>query len=654
MIGISGGVTERQGYERSLAEEMAIMSPTAGSVKPVGVFLPSCFLLGASRLSQTGKKTFDSAVSSHGNYIVAANCRIDNEDELRLTLRLPPNSTEHEIIVTAYQRWGGNFPAHLEGDFAIALWDLDRQMLLCCRDHFGVKGLSYSVASEGFFFSSSPQALLKLSKVEKTLNNEQIGDFLTGKVRDKKSTFFKGIDRLEPGHTLTWRLGSLSIHRYWSPSYVYSENKTTIVEQSAELLSILEESVAKRLPKNRKVGAFLSGGLDSSSIVALLDQSFTKTGRQLSTFSTTFDSRLELGELQFQRAMLQNRNLTSYFDSGETRDQLSQYPLILREQSGPILAPAAAMHRHLYAIAKNVEIQTIFDGHGGDETVSLGWGYLHDLAREGRWYKLALELLKLSPIEAPSNFSSFIVKYGLTGQTRWRLERAKEATRKLFLKGFNMSVSDFELGKIVNDDFSYTMMIDDSHRDESEADHPFSYSWHLRDITSNMQPMALEVLERMAGSFGLDCRFPMWDRRLVEFCICLPGVSKFQDGQNRYVLRSSMEGILPDIVRQRKSKLDFAPMVTAGLLGQNRDDIEDIFASDLTDCSKYINLHHWRSSFTIIKEGNVKLMPKALMDFHKGLSLFFWLKDPEGCRDYQNHNPNPVLFAEGNNDGSGA
>jgi asparagine synthase (glutamine-hydrolysing) len=192
---------------------------------------------------------------------ITANARLDARDD--------SNRSDAELILHAYEKWGDDCVKHLIGDFAFAIWDGRRQRYFCARDHFGVKPFYFTHINDKFVFSSSLNELRLDPRVSNTLNEIAVGDYLLfGVNQDLSTTIFKDIQRLKPGHTLTFGNGSITAKPYWTPeasSEVRYRDPSSYVEHFSELLS---RAVKDRVTTDR-VAISMSGGLDSTSLAAL-------------------------------------------------------------------------------------------------------------------------------------------------------------------------------------------------------------------------------------------------------------------------------------------------------------------------------------------------------------------------------------------------
>jgi asparagine synthase (glutamine-hydrolysing) len=216
---------------------------------------------------------------------ITANVRIDGREELIAKLKVDGSLTDADLILQAYEKWGEDCVKHLLGDFAFAIWDRRLQRVFCARDHFGVKPFFYTHTGDDFSFSSILNELRLDPNVSNTLNEIAVGDYLLfGVNQDLSTTIFKDIQRLPPGHILTFANGAIKIRPYWTmpcSTEVRFRNGASYIERFLELLSL---AVKDRLRTDR-VAVSMSGGLDSTSLVAI-----ARNHAAVHAFSVVYDS----------------------------------------------------------------------------------------------------------------------------------------------------------------------------------------------------------------------------------------------------------------------------------------------------------------------------------------------------------------------------
>ena len=243
--------------------------------------------------------------------MIVADARLDNRREVVAALDLEASATrdvgDGELILRAYERWGGACPTRLVGDFAFAVWDSRNETLFCARDHVGVKPFYYHRAASAFLFASEIKALLTSPIVPYRLNPARVADHLVGLFGDQTSTFYRDIDRLPAGHTLTVTRSGMRIQRYWTLDSSRELVLGSDEEYAEAFRECFTEAVRCRMPSSDRVGCLLSGGLDSSSIVATARSLRTAVDAKLDTFSAIFPSLPAPRPQKDRRARLHRR-----------------------------------------------------------------------------------------------------------------------------------------------------------------------------------------------------------------------------------------------------------------------------------------------------------------------------------------------------------
>ena len=499
-------------------------------------------------------------VSRDRALVLVADARIDNRDELREALELAPAEvqtwTDAEWIMGAYRRWQDSAPEHLLGDFAFALWDARRQVLFCARDHFGVKPFYYHhVPGRLFAFASEIKGLLALAEVPRRLNETRVADYLASLLEDKESTFYEGILRLAPAHQMIVSRDGVRRESYWALDPEREIRLASDAEYAEAFREVFTEAVRSRLRSAFPVGSMLSGGLDSSSIVCVARQLLAEEGRgPLHAFSAVFDNVPESDERPYMEAVLAQGGLNHDAVRGDLLDPIEEQQRILEQQDEPYYAPNLFLHWGLYRKAQERGVRVLLDGLDGDSTVSHAIGYLGELARTGRWWRLAQEIRGLS-----RNFgrSPWVILKGhaIRPLAPDMLLRAWRAVRPRKVGGG----SD---GALLDPDFGRRMGVEQRLREERAAQRAAALSareFHYQHLTQGIIPLVLEVADRAAAAASIEPRYPFFDRRLAELCLAMPADQKLRDGWTRRVMRNAMDGILPPAIRWRGGKANLSP-----------------------------------------------------------------------------------------------
>ncbi len=509
---------------------------------------------------------------------LVADARIDNRNELIALLNTDRSISDEELILRAYQKWGESCASKLIGAFAFAVWNDREKQLFCARDFAGVRPFYFSFHPGRFFcFGSEIKALLALGDIPTDVNEDRIADFLAQITVDHSYTFYRHVERLPAGHTITVSARGCRRERYFEYDPAYELRLNTDEEYAESFNEIFHDAVKARLRTRDSVATTLSGGLDSASITGLAVNLSEDSNRPpIHTFSAVFDEVRSCDEREYIEPFLRQIRVTPHFIAGDQQHPLGDLNTMLAYQDEPFTAPNAAMMWLIYQAISAENIRVVMSGHGGDETVSQGFGYLKELASARNWRTLARELRPLARQTDQSFGRSLFnyMKYGLAPREpstiRQRLHGRiwRELSRIVDKRSGNEVFASANPVDLMTSDFRERTRIDErlSHWRRSQPQKTQTErERHFKILTDPLQQTALEVLDRTARAHGLELRFPFWDRRVVEYCLSIPPDQKLRTGYGRYVLRRGMEGILPDQIRWRFDKTDFTPNLLHGL-----------------------------------------------------------------------------------------
>lgn len=550
---------------------------------------------------------------------VAADARIDNAEDLRRTLGLPHHAPCEAIIAAAYRRWGDECAVHLLGDFAFILWDQRAERLLCARDAFGVRPLYYYLADRLFAAASTIGAVIALPAVGPELDEAAMADFVAGIVTSTTTTHYAQVRRLPPAHILVAERGGVRTSRYWRAEDAPDVSASEVVDRFRD---IFLDSVRSRGAGGSGGGVMLSGGLDSSSIAAVAAREQRASKRSLPTLSLTFDPVSGWNEGPFIDAVVAQGGLDPIFIDSRDHDPVANLAEMLDEQEGPFLGYNASVSRQLYHVARANGLTTLLDGHGGDEVVSHGIGRLNELARAGRWWTMAREAagvaainrVPLGTVLAPYASHNRVVRAVRSRWTRRAGAGGQEGSGGLDLVADDLERRTDLAGR------ARTVQLPRRARD-SERDE------HLATLASPLQPYALESLDRASAAAGITVAYPFYDRRLVELCVGAPSQTKLSGGLPRLLLRDAMKEILPESVRLRRDKFNFAGELASGLL-RHREAIERMIARDENGIGRFVNRKAASSALDRLVDGGQSTDGTELFKVWRTLALGFWLSRP--------------------------
>ncbi|HEY9644110.1 MAG TPA: lasso peptide isopeptide bond-forming cyclase [Coleofasciculaceae cyanobacterium] len=593
-----------------------------------------------------------------GNFVITADARIDNRDELALVLALPNRSlekiTDSEFILAAYEKWGEQCPEHLLGDFAFAIWDVQQRSLFCARDHLGVKPFYYFQSEQQFLFASEMKALLGLPQVPCRLNEVRVADYLSLMFEDKVMTTYEGILRLPPAHSLSIRPSGMRLWSYWQLD-PHREIRLESDEAYAEAFrKIFTEAVRCRLRSAFPIGSHLSGGIDSSSIVCVARQLLAKARKPLlHTFSNIFDNIPECDERSFINAVLEQGELIPHYVHADQFGPLSDVEQVWQYEEEAFLGPSHAYYWHLSSAAHQAGVRIIFDGYDGDTTVCHGFERLTELANQGQWSTFWQEAKGVA-----RNFNTtphaLLRGYGLP-QLPKLLQRGRwiaftqnvRNIRRYCNVGFRTLILKYSLRPLVtslwrrlrgqdhpknsldpliNPQFAQRINLDQrlcrlsppqSLQTVKEA--------HWQGLTQGVIPLVLEQLDRYATAFSLEVRHPFLDKRLIEFCLALPADQKLSHGWSRMVIRRALANVLPEQVQWRGGKADGTANFQHGLLTLNQAKVEKVMLHELGRIEAYVDTKFLKEIYQrLIAGGNVR--DEDCIILWRAIALALWLQ----------------------------
>jgi len=510
----------------------------------------------AGRDSANARAPGGPSVRAEWSLVIAADARLDNRDDLLVSLgESNPRgkaATDAELILAAYRKWGEQCPGRLAGDFAFAIWDAKRRRLFCARDVVGIRPFYYHVSPRAVYFGSEIKALLCSPEVPRRLNEEMVAAYLAKFFEDKESTFYRDIQRLPPAHAMSVSEGEIRCWRYWRLTTHEPVHLAGDGEYAEAFLDVFTRAVRRRVGNDEQIGCMLSGGLDSSSIACTARDLLAEQGRPpIATFSAVFPSASgidgRIDENAYIRAVLATGAFRPHTVFADRTGPLSG---VLWHEDEPLPAPSLYMDCAVFNAAAAAGVGVLLSGNDGDTTVSYGYEFLTQLARSGRWLRLARESRALA-----SRFSS----------DRWR-RVAWELGFKPLVPGPAVELwrrlrgrvqPPWGLHSIISPAFARRTQLDERVRQfhrRTRRHAGTATGEHRNALESGLMLWVVEVLDKASATHGLELRFPFFDRELMQFCVSVPPQQKLQNGLNRAIMRRAMGGILPPEVQHRVKK----------------------------------------------------------------------------------------------------
>lgn len=490
--------------------------------------------------------------------VIVFNGEIYNFRELRE--RMPDRTfiseSDTEVLLHLFDRDGPAFLDDLNGMFGLAVWDPDTRKLLLARDRIGIKPLYYTTKNGIFAFSSEIKALLTLPWVRAELDHEALYHFLTFNKTLAPATLFRGIYKLPPAHRMV--VGPDGVARkeaYWEAScYSFNGNGESGIED--RLLSKLRRSVGRRMISDVPVGAFLSGGVDSSAIVALMNE---QTQQPVTTYSIGFKDAPGYDELEHARSV-SRRFGTTHHERVVTRDEIREFvPRIVEIYDEPLADPTSIPIYFLSELARQNGTVVVLTGDGADELFS---GYTNWL-RYVRLYPAYRMLTKL-PRPLKSALADVV---GLGGKYAPRYDIMQRAVDgQEFFCGGAKSYKEAFKSEILSDTFmremngrsSYDELRPYRDRLPGVYDHvrkPEYVDWMcFLGMASIIPDFYLYRADRLGMAHSIELRVPFLDHHFVNLALSIPGAMKVANGEPKAILKRTLERVLPPDILYRKKQ----------------------------------------------------------------------------------------------------
>lgn len=539
------------------------------------------------RLSIIDLSTGDQPMTDEAGNWITYNGEIYNYIELRDSLGAEnfKTTSDTEVILAAYRKWGAECVNHLRGMFSFALWDEARQELFAARDRFGIKPFYYTTIDRIFYFASEVKALLPFVRGIET-DLEGFKDYLAFQFCLAGKTLFKNVSELLPGHTLRIRNGSVDIRRYWEIYYELDFDHTPKYFEE-RLQALLPESVGLHLRADVPVGTYLSGGLDSSAVASLASQ---QTNGDFVGFTGKFSFSPDYDESRYARALAEWRGFSLYEIDITATDFIENIRKVIYHLDYPVAGPGSFPQYMVSQLAAKHR-KVVLGGQGGDEIFG---GYT-------RYLIAYFEQCIKAAIDGTINNGNFVVTYESIIPNLTALANYKPMLQEFWREGLfeEMDKRYFRLinrAPLLQDEIRWNLLGDYSPFETFQTifngqnvgrESYFDRMTHFDFKT--LLPALLQVEDRVSMAHGLESRVPFLDHPLVEFAATMPADIKFKDGTMKQVLKNAMRPVLPDVIVDRKDKMGFPTPLTEWLKGEAHDFAQSVFSSPRAQARELVN-----------------------------------------------------------------
>ena len=535
--------------------------------------------------------------------------------------------TDTEVLLRSYLHWGEDCLTHIEGMYAFAIWDCSRNQLFCARDRLGIKPFYYVTPNGHFIFASEMKSLTAFPGFDAVPDDDAVLGFLVhGNCDYGESTTLQGVRALPAAHSLTLNLasGKLAVEQYWRLTPLIKKGPTDS-ERIEVLRGLLLDATRSHLISDVRVGSCLSGGLDSSALVGLMSSisreqpdAATAIGDGLHTFTSCYEYE-DIDERDYALAVARSVGARPQLVFPSPEDFWSSFERMAWHQDMPFSGLSYYAQWRVMRAASEAGVKVLLDGQGGDEVfggyAKFRYAYFASLLRSGRILRMLSEL-------------------GATiGQGDKYVLNLRNGYRYLPQRIRTLLQVDSVLKSTLRTEWVSAVSVDSTpatrwwrnagsaHKTNGRG--TMMQRIQVDDILLDTLPQLLRTEDRSSMAFSLEARVPLLDHKLVEFGLSLPDHLKVNNGWSKYAVRQATDGLIPDSVRLRKTKLGFAAPDRVWLSQSLRKQVSELFKTDLR-CRRYVDveaLRQWYSSPL-----SVAANTESYLGLFRILSLEMWMR----------------------------
>ncbi len=515
-------------------------------------------------------------INEDGSLVLVMDGRVDNWQQLRKELQGRNidlrDRSDAELVLKAYETWGPGCLAHIDGDFALVIWNTKTKTVFCARDPIGNKPFYYHWNGKTFSFASELHPIFALPWVKHDLNNGMLAEFLGGERYSLDETFWLGILRLPPAHRMDIRTGKLLSTQYWSPDLEATLTYKKEEEFVEHYLELFTDIVTRMSRSHSAIACEVSGGLDSSAIFSMskhLLRQGSLHAPAINGYTLGFHDETAANELRYAHAV------GKFWDTEIRETEPAQPPVAWYRQWADHYKnippyPNGSMGLSIRSAAAAQNTRVLFSGVGGDEWL---WGdrsYYQELLRQSQWPAL-YRILKRDMKETRFlDTAWWFSRYGIAPclpdtvkKSLHKISKFRKTHSSLWLTWLSPPMQDL-LQQRRTDHLQAWKNI-------SARSHQLS---HIMRLNNAFNIHARESEEQLAAGQGIELRLPFWQKDMVQFSFSTPEQWKLRGYVNRTIHRKAMSGLLPDLILQRHSKADFMCTYQRPLKELKRDKAE--------------------------------------------------------------------------------
>lgn len=545
--------------------------------------------IGMRRLSIIDLSTGHQPITNENSSLwIVFNGEIYNYRELRTHLETKGHrfstQTDTEVIIHAYEEYGEDCVKHLNGMFGFAIWDKKHRRLFLARDRLGIKPVYYLATGDKLFFGSELKAIIAHPDVPRELDPAALNHFLTLEYIPAPWTILKGIKKLPAGHSLTFQKGKCEIKPYWD--VLHQQMPKTDHECVEALADLIRDAVKLRLVSDVPLGAFLSGGIDSSTIVSFMSELMSEP---VKTFSIGFGDKT-YNELPYARAVATHFG-TDHYEEFLEPDIVPMVERLVGHLDEPF-GDFSIFPTYLVSEVARDHVTVVLSGDGGDELFggydtyvaqSYADRYYRHIPRPIRQGVLPALLSKVPPQPAKKGIINkakrFVEGAALSPSlqhTRWMTFMNGNDKTQLYCPDFQSAINGSSPASLIESYFGKVNHLD-----------PLAQQQYV-DVKTYLVDDILTKVDRMSMAPSIEARVPLLDHRIVEFALNLPPHLKINSGQTKVILRKVVESRLPEVILN-KPKEGFSIPLKHWLRGPLHPLMMDLLSPDTIKRRSYFN-----------------------------------------------------------------
>ncbi len=472
---------------------------------------------------------------------------------------------DSELMMKLYLKFGATGMQCLSNGFIFILIDLIKENVLVFRDHIGIKNVCYFKSDSSIYLSSSFKNLFNLDNKNFSLNLEKVDNFLNSNDSSNTNTFINEINKVPPLHFIKYHKDQIKIIQY--SKYKLKDNLASANDQINGLKNLLEKSVSiDRSCKHSKIGFLFSGGLDSSTIISFF-RNIKKINHEIFSFSSHYQNIGEdvshlIDESSYQDEINKLNDIKSIRFDGCNESTLSEIDFYIEVIGQPFFFPNLYLSKKSFALASDSGVNLVMNGNDGDTVISHGYEYFQELFLSFKWIRLYKEINRTAKVRSQSK--TFIFKRSVLDQFSFSNLQLRYAKKK-----------------------------------------------HLKNISTSNHSKAIEIQSLVANYYGIEERYPFYNRELIEYCLNISPNLKNKDGHSRYILKEAIKGVVPGKIRRRHTKSNLAHALCKNFVEKDSKIIDEELSNPNKILKGYVSINDLKNSWNSLKENPRKYATRS-------------------------------------------